>query len=44
MGHFLGVNTDCLPPGTTIPAEEGESPGTAGKVHFGKGTDTSRWR
>ena len=43
MGHFhLGVNTDCLPPGTTIPkAEEGDKPGTAGKwVHFGKGTDT----
>ena len=43
MGHFhLGVNTDCLAPGTTIPkAEEGDKPGTAGKwVHFGKGTDT----
>ena len=43
MGHFhFGVNTDCLPPGTTIPkAEEGDKPGTAGKwVHFGKGTDT----
>lgn len=43
MGHFhLGVNTDCLPPGTVIPkAEEGDKPGTAGKwVHFGKGTDT----
>ena len=43
MGHFhLGVNTDCLPPGTTIPkAEAGDKPGTAGKwVHFGKGTDT----
>lgn len=43
MGHFhLGVNTDCLAPGTTIPkAEEGDKPGTAGKwIHFGKGTDT----
>src|SRR5688572_19063116 len=43
MGHFhLGVNTDCLAPGTTIPkAEEGDKPGTAIKwVHFGKGTDT----
>ena len=43
MGHFhLGVNTECLPAGTTIPkAEEGDKPGEAGKwVHFGKGTDT----
>jgi hypothetical protein len=42
MGHFhLGVNTDCLAPGTTIPkAEEGATPGTAGQwIHFGKGTD-----
>lgn len=42
MGHFhLGVDTDCLAPGTTIPkAEEGATPGTAGSwIHFGKGTD-----
>lgn len=42
MGHFhLGVDTDCLPPGTVIPkAEEGASPGTAGSwIHFGQGTD-----
>lgn len=42
MGHFhLGVNTDCLPAGTTIPkAEEGAAAGTAGQwIHFGKGTD-----
>ena len=42
MGHFrLGVDTDCLAPGTVIPkAEEGATPGTAGSwIHFGKGTD-----
>ena len=42
VGHFhLGVDTDCLPAGTTIPkAEAGDKPGTAGKwIHFGKGTD-----
>jgi hypothetical protein len=47
MGHFhLGVNTDCLAPGTTIPkAEEGDKPGTAGKwVHFAREPTHSRWR
>jgi len=42
VGHFhLGVDTDCLPPGTDIPkAEAGATPGTAGQwIHFGKGTD-----
>ena len=42
VGHFhLGVDTDCLAPGTTIPkAEEGAKQGTAGSwIHFGKGTD-----
>ena len=42
MGHFhLGVDTDCLPAGTTIPkAEANAAPGTAGQwIHFGKGTD-----
>jgi hypothetical protein len=42
VGHFhLGVDTDCLPPGTTIPkAEAGATPGTAGSwIHFGKGTN-----
>lgn len=42
VGHFhLGVNTDCLPAGTTIPkAEEGAEAGTAGQwIHFGTGTD-----
>ena len=42
MGHFhLGVNTDCLPPGTEIPkADPNAKPGTAGSwIHFGKGTD-----
>lgn len=42
MGHFhLGVDTDCLPAGTTIPkAEAGATPGTAGAwIHFGTGTD-----
>jgi|SRR5688572_1029972 hypothetical protein len=42
MGHFhLGVDTDCLAPGTVIPkAEEGATAGTAGSwIHFGKGTD-----
>jgi hypothetical protein len=42
MGHFhLGVDTDCLPAGTTIPkAEANAAAGTAGQwIHFGKGTD-----
>lgn len=42
MGHFhLGVDADCLPPGTTIPkAEAGATPGTAGSwIHFGTGSD-----
>lgn len=42
MGHFhLGVDTDCLPPGTTIPkAEAGATAGTAGQwIHFGTGSN-----
>lgn len=42
MGHFhLGVDTDCLAPGTTIPkAEAGATPGKAGQwIHFGTGSD-----
>jgi len=42
MGHFhLGVDTDCLPPGTVIPkAEAGATPGTAGQwIHFGTGSN-----
>ena len=42
VGHFhLGVDTDCLAAGTTIPkAEAGDKPGTAGKwIHFGNGSD-----
>ena len=42
MGHFhLGVDTDCLPAGTTIPkAEAGAKQGTAGQwIHFGTGSD-----
>jgi hypothetical protein len=42
MGHFhLGVDTDCLPPGTVIPkAEAGAKPGTAGQwIHFGTGSN-----
>ena len=42
VGHFhLGVDTDCLAPGTTIPkAEAGATPGTAGQwIHFGTGSD-----
>jgi hypothetical protein len=42
VGHFhLGVDTDCLAPGTTIPkAEAGAKPGTAGQwIHFGTGSD-----
>jgi|RhiMethySRZTD1v2_1073278.scaffolds.fasta_scaffold34590_6 uncharacterized protein DUF4399 len=42
MGHFhLGVDTDCLAPGTTIPkAEAGAKPGTAGQwIHFGTGSN-----
>ena len=42
VGHFhLGVDTDCLPPGTTIPkAEAGATPGTAGSwIHFGTGSN-----
>lgn len=42
MGHYhLGVDTDCLPAGTTIPkAEAGATAGNAGSwIHFGKGTD-----
>jgi hypothetical protein len=42
MGHFhLGVDTDCLTPGTTIPkAEANAKPGTAGQwIHFGTGSD-----
>jgi hypothetical protein len=42
MGHFhLGVDADCLAPGTVIPkAEAGATPGTAGQwIHFGTGSD-----
>ncbi len=42
MGHFhLGVDTDCLAPGTVIPkAEAGAKQGTAGQwIHFGSGSD-----
>jgi hypothetical protein len=42
MGHYhLGVDTECLPAGTTIPkAEAGATPGNAGSwIHFGTGTD-----
>ena len=42
VGHFhLGVDTDCLAPGTAIPkAEAGAKPGTAGQwIHFGTGSD-----
>jgi len=43
VGHFhLGVDTDCLAPGTAIPkAEAGAKPGTAGNqwIHFGTGSD-----
>jgi hypothetical protein len=42
MGHYhLGVDTDCLPPGTPIPkAEAGAAPGQAGSwIHFGTGSD-----
>jgi len=42
MGHFhLGVDSDCLPAGTTIPkAEAGATPGTAGSwIHFGTGSN-----
>ena len=43
VGHFhLGVDTDCLPAGTTIPkAEAGAKPGSAGNqwIHFGNGSD-----
>jgi hypothetical protein len=42
MGHFhLGVDTDCLAPGTVIPkAEAGAKPGTAGQwIHFGTGSN-----
>ena len=42
MGHFhLGVDTDCLPPGTVIPkADAGAKPGTAGQwIHFGTGSN-----
>ena len=42
MGHFhLGVDTDCLAPGTTIPkAEAGAKQGTAGQwIHFGTGSN-----
>lgn len=42
MGHFhLGVDTDCLPAGTTIPkAEAGAKQGTAGQwIHFGTGSN-----
>ena len=42
MGHFhLGVDADCLAPGTVIPkAEAGATPGTAGQwIHFGTGSN-----
>lgn len=42
VGHFhLGVDTDCLAPGTAIPkAEAGAKQGTAGQwIHFGTGSD-----
>ena len=42
MGHYhLGVDTDCLPAGTTIPkAEAGATPGNAGSwIHFGSGAN-----
>ncbi len=42
VGHFhLGIDTDCLAPGTAIPkAEAGAKPGTAGQwIHFGTGSD-----
>jgi hypothetical protein len=42
VGHFhLGVDTDCLAPGTVIPkAEANAKQGTAGQwIHFGTGSD-----
>ena len=42
IGHFhLGVDTDCLSPGTVIPkAEAGAKQGTAGQwIHFGTGSN-----
>jgi hypothetical protein len=42
LGHYhLGVDTDCLPAGTTIPkAEAGATPGNAGSwIHFGTGSN-----
>ena len=42
MGHFhLGVDSDCLAPGTVIPkAEAGAAPGAAGSwIHFGTGSN-----